>query len=77
MQHNHPNHPNNHRPQVMSGELDTVFRSMAVGAVPGLWKGKSFPSLKPLAGYVADLIARCTMLNVSQCVCLLQPELQR
>lgn len=47
----------------MSAELDGVFRAMAVGSVPGLWKGKSFPSLKPLAGYVDDLLARLRMLQ--------------
>jgi len=49
--------------QVMSAELDGVFRAMAVGAVPELWKGKSFPSLKPLSGYVEDLLARLGMLQ--------------
>uniref|UniRef100_A0A7S1SRN5 Dynein heavy chain n=1 Tax=Tetraselmis chuii TaxID=63592 RepID=A0A7S1SRN5_9CHLO len=49
--------------QVMSGELEKVFRSVAVGQVPELWKGKSFPSLKPLGSYVDDLIARLRMLE--------------
>ena len=40
------------------------FRSMAVGQVPALWKGSvSFPSLKPLASYVVDLLARLSMLH--------------
>ena len=43
---------------VMSAELETVFNSFAIGQVPKMWMGKSFPSLKPLAGYVDDLLAR-------------------
>ncbi|GLC60993.1 hypothetical protein PLESTB_001703700 [Pleodorina starrii] len=49
--------------QVLSSELDTVLRSMALGQVPALWKGKSFPSLKPLASYTSDLLARLEMLQ--------------
>ena len=45
----------------MNAELDEVFRAMAVGAVPALWKAKSFPSLKPLASYVLDLLRRLRM----------------
>lgn len=45
----------------MNAELDEVFRAMAIGAVPALWKGKSFPSLKPLASYVLDLLRRLQM----------------
>ncbi|KXZ49009.1 hypothetical protein GPECTOR_23g1 [Gonium pectorale] len=49
--------------QVLSSELDTVLRSMALGQVPALWRGKSFPSLKPLASYIVDLLARLEMLQ--------------
>ena len=33
------------------------------GRVPALWMAQSYPSLKPLASYVSDLIERCRMMN--------------
>jgi len=49
--------------QVLSSELEGVLRALALGRVPQLWLKASFPSLKPLAGYTADLVARLAMLD--------------
>jgi len=43
---------------VMNDNLENIFVSMQNGRTPGAWLSKSYPSLKPLGGYVADLLAR-------------------
>lgn len=44
--------------EVMFGELENVFQSLFDGRVPQSWRAVSFPSLKPVAGFVSDLVAR-------------------
>jgi len=43
---------------VMSEELEKVATSLLLGSVPTKWLAASYPSLKPLVGYVSDLFAR-------------------
>jgi len=43
---------------VMSPELEAVGTDLFFGRVPKLWMSRSYPSLKPLSGYVGDLLFR-------------------
>ena len=42
----------------MSGDLDKMYQNFLNNQVPDIWKGKSYPSLKPLASWFADFEAR-------------------
>lgn len=42
----------------MSAQLEAASKSLFDGKVPDMWMSSSYPSLKPLGGYVADLRAR-------------------
>ena len=48
---------------VMSQELETMANSLYNNAVPALWAAKAYPSLKPLASWVADLVARMAFIQ--------------
>eukprot|EP00878_Enallax_costatus_P034490 GHUV01038246.1.p1 GENE.GHUV01038246.1~~GHUV01038246.1.p1 ORF type:complete len:641 (+),score=181.99 GHUV01038246.1:662-2584(+) len=47
---------------VMSNELEAAYRSISLNQIPELWKGVSYPSLRPLGSYQADLYKRLDML---------------
>lgn len=43
---------------VLSLELETMGNSLYDNRVPALWEAKSYPSLKPLASWIIDFLAR-------------------
>ena len=43
---------------VMNAELENIARALLIGKVPDAWMKRSYPSLKPLAGYITDFLAR-------------------
>jgi len=48
---------------VMSESLEMTSNSIFINHVPDLWAGKAYPSLKPLAAWIDDLIARMKFIN--------------
>ena len=43
---------------VMDANLEAVANALMTGARPAMWMKRSYPSLKPLAGYVSDMMRR-------------------
>ncbi|CAM9289484.1 unnamed protein product, partial [Discosporangium mesarthrocarpum] len=43
---------------VMSGELESVGKAIALNSVPSAWEAKAYPSMKPLTAWVDDLMER-------------------
>uniref|UniRef100_A0A3Q3E168 Dynein, axonemal, heavy chain 1 n=1 Tax=Labrus bergylta TaxID=56723 RepID=A0A3Q3E168_9LABR len=48
---------------VMSSELELMANSLFNNLVPDMWKAKAYPSLKPLASWVSDLLQRINFLH--------------
>jgi len=48
---------------VMDADLEAVATALMQGARPAMWMKRSYPSLKPLGGYVADLLRRLDFLQ--------------
>ncbi|XP_029358997.1 dynein heavy chain 1, axonemal [Echeneis naucrates] len=48
---------------VMSSELECMANSMFNNMVPDMWKAKAYPSLKPLASWLSDLLQRISFLQ--------------
>ncbi|RYY35163.1 hypothetical protein EON62_02715, partial [archaeon] len=48
---------------VMSKDLDDMGNALHANKVPAMWEAKAYPSLKPLASWVADLIERLAFIT--------------
>ncbi|XP_035826580.1 dynein heavy chain 6, axonemal [Aplysia californica] len=48
---------------VMSEELEMIYIAFLNNQVPKMWEAAAYPSLKPLASWVKDLILRCAFVH--------------
>ncbi len=48
---------------VMSDALEKMGNAIVQGQVPGMWSAAAYPSLKPFASWVSDLVARLNFFN--------------
>lgn len=48
---------------LLSPTLEAVGDTLFYGRVPDMWLNASYPSLKPLAGYISDLVERLSFLQ--------------
>ena len=53
---------------LMSAELETAFFEIYDGKTPNMWLKHSYPSLKPLGGYVNDLVERLKFFQSLGCL---------
>ena len=48
---------------VMNADLEDMYNSILSSSIPKFWLSKSYPSVKPLAGYFDDLLKRASFLK--------------
>lgn len=48
----------------MTAQLEVAASELMVGKFPSAWAKFSYPSLKPLASYIVDLLDRLSFLQV-------------
>jgi len=47
----------------MNAELNLLFENIFDNKIPSLWLKNSYPSLKPLGGYIKDFIKRLNFID--------------